>query len=81
MDQARDGRPTCANCGLEIPWEPVVLAGKSYCCAGCAQGGPCYCSYDLPAVVPGVAPPATREDACDATLHPPGAAPGHRRTA
>ncbi len=36
----------CANCGLEIDWEPVVAEGRTYCCGGCARGGPCYCSYD-----------------------------------
>lgn len=39
--------PHCANCGVEIPWRPAVHRGKPYCCGGCAQGGPCYCSYDL----------------------------------
>ncbi len=38
----------CANCGLEIEWEPVVVEGVPYCCGGCALGGPCCCSYDLP---------------------------------
>lgn len=38
----------CVNCGLDIAWEPVVVDGKPYCCGGCAQGGPCYCSYDVP---------------------------------
>jgi hypothetical protein len=39
--------PRCANCDVEISWRPVVHRGKTYCCGGCAQGGPCYCSYDL----------------------------------
>jgi hypothetical protein len=39
--------PHCANCGVEIPWRPAIYRGKTYCCGGCAQGGPCYCSYDL----------------------------------
>jgi hypothetical protein len=39
--------PRCANCGVEIPWRPTVHRGRTYCCGGCAQGGPCYCSYDL----------------------------------
>lgn len=39
--------PRCANCGVEIPWRPAVHHGKTYCCGGCVQGGPCYCSYDL----------------------------------
>ena len=37
----------CANCGAEIHWPPAMHRGKTYCCGGCAQGGPCYCSYDL----------------------------------
>ena len=32
---------------IEIPWRPAVHRGTTYCCGGCAQGGPCYCSYDL----------------------------------
>lgn len=45
--RVRDPR-RCVNCGLEIGWAAVVVDGKPYCCAGCAQGGPCYCSYDPP---------------------------------
>jgi hypothetical protein len=41
-------RPRCATCGVEIPWRPAIHRGGTYCCGGCAQGGPCYCSYDLP---------------------------------
>lgn len=43
----RDGR-RCVNCGLEMAWAAVVVDGQPYCCGGCAQGGPCYCSYDPP---------------------------------
>lgn len=43
----RDGIPRCANCGVEIPWRPAIHHGRTYCCGGCVQGGPCYCSYDL----------------------------------
>jgi hypothetical protein len=39
--------PYCANCGVEIPWPPTMHRGETFCCGGCAQGGPCYCSYDL----------------------------------
>ena len=40
----------CANCGIMIRWEPTVVAGETYCCLGCARGGPCTCDYDkLPA--------------------------------
>lgn len=41
--------PLCRNCGAAIPWTPVISDGAPFCCLGCAQGGPCYCSYDLPA--------------------------------
>jgi hypothetical protein len=37
--------PRCANCDIEFPWSPVVVHGKSYCCTGCAAGGPCSCDY------------------------------------
>lgn len=47
MERGRSGVPRCGNCGAEIPWEPVTLGERVYCCGGCAQGGPCYCSYDL----------------------------------
>jgi transcription elongation factor GreA len=36
----------CATCELHVDWPPVEQAGRDYCCAGCAAGGPCYCSYD-----------------------------------
>lgn len=49
MAAERPGAPRCANCGVEIPWRPAVHHGRTYCCGGCAQGGPCYCSYDLTA--------------------------------
>jgi hypothetical protein len=39
--------PRCANCDVEIPWRPTIHGGQPYCCGGCAQGGPCYCSYDI----------------------------------
>ncbi|MFN8678898.1 MAG: hypothetical protein U0Z70_21140 [Thermomicrobiales bacterium] len=47
MPRPQPDLPRCANCGVEIPWRPAVHRGKTYCCGGCAQGGPCYCSYDL----------------------------------
>lgn len=43
--------PVCANCRIVIQWEPTIIEGKTYCCLGCAQGGPCSCDYDnLPQV-------------------------------
>ena len=38
-------RPVCANCGIEIDWQPTVVDGRTYCCLGCALGGPCSCDY------------------------------------
>ena len=35
----------CANCDIDILWPPVVVQGKTYCCTGCAAGGPCSCDY------------------------------------
>ncbi len=39
-------QPVCANCGIVIRWQPTIVDGKTYCCLGCAQGGPCECDYD-----------------------------------
>jgi hypothetical protein len=50
MEPKRLGVLCCANCGLEIVGEPVLVKGNAYCCGGCAHGGPCYCSYDPPEV-------------------------------
>jgi hypothetical protein len=35
----------CANCDIDILWPPTVVQGKTYCCTGCAAGGPCTCDY------------------------------------
>jgi hypothetical protein len=35
----------CANCDIEILWPPTVVQGKTFCCTGCAAGGPCNCDY------------------------------------
>jgi hypothetical protein len=37
--------PRCANCDIDILWEPFYRQGIAYCCAGCAAGGPCSCDY------------------------------------
>ena len=39
------GKPICANCGIEIRWQPTIVDGVSYCCLGCSRGGPCECDY------------------------------------
>ena len=36
---------SCANCGIQFAWQPTVVDGRSYCCIGCAMGGPCSCDY------------------------------------
>lgn len=41
-----DSKLRCANCGIVIHWQPTIVDGKTYCCAGCAHGGPCECDYD-----------------------------------
>ena len=38
--------PKCANCGIEIRWQPTVVSETVYCCVGCSNGGPCTCDYD-----------------------------------
>jgi chaperonin GroES len=35
----------CANCAIEFAWIPVRAQDQEYCCAGCADGGPCACDY------------------------------------
>jgi hypothetical protein len=35
----------CGNCGISITWAPTVVEGRTYCCVGCANGGPCTCDY------------------------------------
>ena len=35
----------CATCDIEIRWQPTVVDGRSFCCVGCSQGGPCSCDY------------------------------------
>jgi hypothetical protein len=35
----------CANCDIDILWSATVVQGITYCCAGCAAGGPCCCDY------------------------------------
>ncbi len=37
----------CANCDIEILWPPTIVQGKTFCCTGCAAGGPCNCDYSL----------------------------------
>lgn len=52
----------CANCGIEIRWQPTVIDGVMYCCLGCSRGGPCDCNYsDLPRGADRLAPIARQD--------------------
>jgi len=35
----------CANCDIEFQCPPTTVRDKTYCCTGCANGGPCCCDY------------------------------------
>ena len=39
-------RGFCASCDGRITDRPVYRMDEAYCCAGCAQGGPCVCAYE-----------------------------------
>jgi hypothetical protein len=43
--QEMQNPPHCANCDIDILWPPTVVQGITYCCVGCAAGGPCCCDY------------------------------------
>ena len=38
----------CDGCFAEFDWTPTEFEGRSYCCRGCADGGPCACTYGTP---------------------------------
>ena len=48
-DKSNDQRQVerCANCDIEILWPRTEVQGKTFCCTGCAAGGPCNCDYSL----------------------------------
>jgi hypothetical protein len=35
----------CASCDIELHRSLFIVDGLAYCCQGCANGGPCVCSY------------------------------------
>ena len=39
-------RGFCASCDGRITDRPVYRMDEAYCCVGCAEGGPCVCSYE-----------------------------------
>ncbi len=73
----------CANCGIAFAWRGVSVDTARFCCEGCANGGPCRCTYTeaepLAAPEPvadakrrrsAAAPPDGRAHARRAALHP-----------
>ena len=39
----------CASCDIELDSDSptaVTVGDISFCCSGCAQGGPCACTYE-----------------------------------
>jgi hypothetical protein len=44
----------CASCELALSGPPVYRRDETYCCLGCAEGGPCICSYDADLAADGV---------------------------
>jgi hypothetical protein len=51
----------CANCEAVLIGTPFETEGAIFCCAGCAAGGPCQCTY-MPE-----APPALGAVTADST--------------
>ncbi len=39
-------RGYCASCDGVITDRPVYRMDEAYCCVGCAEGGPCVCTYE-----------------------------------
>jgi len=39
-------RGRCASCEGELIGRPVYRMDETYCCTGCAEGGPCVCLYE-----------------------------------
>ncbi len=43
---ANPKRGYCASCDGAITDRPVYRMDEAYCCLGCAQSGPCICTYE-----------------------------------
>jgi hypothetical protein len=39
-------RGYCASCDSLLTDGPVYRMDETYCCLGCAQNGPCVCTYE-----------------------------------
>lgn len=37
---------TCASCEIRLTGWPIYRADEAFCCPGCADGGPCVCTYE-----------------------------------
>jgi hypothetical protein len=47
-------RGHCASCDGRLVDRPVYRMDETYCCLGCAEGGPCICSYEADLAEDGV---------------------------
>ena len=47
-------RDRCASCEIPLSDRPVLRMDEAYCCIGCAQGGPCICTYEADLAEDGV---------------------------
>jgi hypothetical protein len=47
-------RGHCASCDGAIAASPVYRMDEAYCCIGCAEGGPCICTYEADQAEDGV---------------------------
>jgi hypothetical protein len=36
----------CASCEITLTGWPLYRADEAFCCPGCADGGPCVCTYE-----------------------------------
>ena len=37
---------TCASCEIRLTGWPIYRGDEAFCCPGCADGGPCVCTYE-----------------------------------
>ena len=44
FSQPRRGH--CASCDGRLPGPPIFRRDETYCCLGCAENGPCICTYE-----------------------------------
>ncbi len=51
---AQPRRGYCASCDGFMTDRPVYRRDEAYCCIGCAEGGPCICTYEADIAEDGV---------------------------